>query len=73
MPSLSGDQISREISKTDPAVVNILITGWVLRADDPRLALFDFYIKKPFDDLDELEDVAARAIELYDERVEGGD
>ena len=67
-----GDQVAREMRQADPALVTVLITGWELKADDLRLARFDFRLQKPFDDLDRVEEVVARAIELHDRRVEEG-
>lgn len=72
MPGLAGDQVAREMMRLDPAVVTVLITGWLLKPDDPRKDIFDFQIEKPFDDLDEVEDVVARAIELHDQRAGEG-
>jgi PAS domain S-box-containing protein len=69
LPGMSGDRVAREMKRVDPAVVSVLITGWVMRPDDVRLGVFDFQIPKPFDDLDEVEEVVVQAIELHDERV----
>jgi len=73
LPGVPGDQIAREMMRLDPAVVTVLITGWDLEPDDPRKDVFDFEIEKPFDDLDEVEDIVARAVALHDERVEKTD
>lgn len=70
MPGMSGDRVAREMKKADPALTTVLITGWDLKPDDPRLTPFDFRIQKPFNDLDEVEDVVARAVECRDERIE---
>jgi two-component system, cell cycle sensor histidine kinase and response regulator CckA len=69
LPGMSGEQVAREMMRVDPAVVTVLITGWTLQPDDVRLHMFDFHLPKPFDDLDEVERVVARAIELHDERI----
>ena len=71
MPGKPGDQVAREMQQADPSLVTVLITGWELRDDDPRVALFDFCIQKPFNDLDKVEDIVAQAIELHDARAEG--
>ena len=72
MPGMSGDRVAKELHRRDPLVSTILITGWILDESDPRRASFDFQIVKPFDDLDRVEEVMTRAIELRDERVEKG-
>jgi signal transduction histidine kinase len=72
MPGLPGDRIAREIKQADPLVITVLITGWDLKPDDPRKDIFDFRIEKPFDDLDEVENIVARAIELHDQRAKEG-
>ena len=72
MPGLAGDQVAQEMMRLDPAVVTVLITGWLLKPDDPRKSIFDFQIEKPFSDLDRVEDVVARAIALHDRRTEEG-
>ena len=70
MPGMPGDQVARKMQQLDPSVVAVLITGWDLKPDDARLAAFDFWLRKPFDDLGELEASVARAVELHDRRVE---
>ena len=69
IPGMPGDRVAREMRRQDATLAMVLITGWDLREDDPRQALFDFRVQKPFDDIDELEDVVAQAVELHDERV----
>jgi PAS domain S-box-containing protein len=69
MSGISGDQLMRQIKNIDPQVTTVLITGWDLSDTDTRASSFDFHITKPFDDLDEVEGVVARAIELHDQRV----
>ena len=69
LPGMSGDGVAREMKRVDPAVVSVLITGWEMRPDDERLRVFDFQIPKPFDDLDEVEEVVVQAIELHDVRA----
>ena len=69
MPGMSGDRVAREMHRADPLVASVLITGWEIGEDDPRVSAFDFRIQKPFDDLDEVEDVVVRAVELHDRRT----
>jgi signal transduction histidine kinase len=72
MPGVPGDQLLEQLKKIDPLVVSVLITGWMLPETDVRVASFDFHLQKPFDDLDRVEYIVARAIELHDERVARG-
>jgi hypothetical protein len=37
---------------------------------DPRIAPFDFWLEKPFDDLKQVEDLVANAVRLHDSRIE---
>ena len=67
MSGMSGDRLAREIRRRDPLVSTVLITGWELSEDDPRREPFDFQLAKPFDDLDDISDVVAQAIELHRE------
>jgi CheY-like chemotaxis protein len=69
MSGISGDQLLKQIKEIDPQVATVLITGWTLPETDTRVVSFDFQIQKPFDDLDDVEDVVAQAIALHDERV----
>jgi len=69
MSGMSGDRLMRRIKDIDPVISTVLITGWDLPDTDTRVSSFDFQVTKPFDDLDEIEDVVARAIALHDERV----
>ena len=69
IPGMPGDRVAREMRRQDASLATVLITGWELREDDPRRFLFDFKVQKPFDDIGELEDVVAQAVELHDERV----
>ena len=64
--------MAREIRQRDPLVSTVLITGWDLDDGDSRREPFDLQIGKPFDDLDEISDVVAQAIELHDERIGKG-
>ena len=70
MPGFPGDQVAREMRQLDPSVATVLITGWDLPEDDGRRTVFDFHLRKPFDDLGKVEDVVAQAVELHDERAE---
>jgi FixJ family two-component response regulator len=65
MSEISGDLLVRQIKDIDLQVATVLITGWDLPDTDTRVSSFDFRIVKPFEDLSEIEDVVARAIELH--------
>ena len=71
MSGMSGDELMRQMRQIDPLVATVLITGWGLPDTDTRVMSFDFQMQKPFDDLDEVENVVARAIELHLRRVDG--
>ena len=42
---MPGDQLALEIRERDAALVTVLVTGWDLEKDDPRLSAFDFWLK----------------------------
>jgi len=69
---MPGDELLREMRQIDQLVVAVLITGWDLPDSDARVASFDFQVQKPFDDLDQVEDVVARALEVHGQRTEEG-
>jgi PAS domain S-box-containing protein len=69
MSGISGDQLVKRMQEIDPLAATVLITGWALPEADVRVMSFDFRIEKPFDDLDEVEDVVARAIAVHDRRA----
>jgi PAS domain S-box-containing protein len=47
MPQLPGDELARELSKRDPHIATVLLTGWRLGEGDPRRQAADFYLQKP--------------------------
>jgi len=49
LPHVSGDRVAMRIKQTTPETITILITGWDLDENDPRLVPFDFRIWKPID------------------------
>ena len=65
MPEMPGDQVAQEMKRLDPTVATVLITGWSIESDDPRLQAFDFFLKKPFDDLERVKWVVGQAVELH--------
>ena len=71
LPGLSGDQVAHEIRRRDPAVSRILITGWALESEDPRLEVFDFRLEKPLD-MQQLQRVVASAVEQHRARRRQG-
>ena len=68
LPGVSGDQVAAEVRKKDPTVSTVLITGWVLAEEDPRLSAFDFHMQKPLH-LSLIRDAVTQAIELHDARL----
>jgi signal transduction histidine kinase len=49
IPDLPGDQLAQQLKQRDDRLAAVLLTGWHLQEDDPRLAPFEVYIQKPFD------------------------
>jgi PAS domain S-box-containing protein len=70
MSGMSGEELLKRMQEIDSLVAAVLITGWALPETDVRVIAFDFRLEKPFGDLDEVEDVVVRAIELHDERAQ---
>ena len=70
MPGMPGDEVARLMHEADGAVASVLITGWPLADDDPRLAPFDLHVLKPFRDLGEVRNLVARALVLHQARAE---
>ena len=58
MPDVPGDEVAKRMKQMDKALSTVLITGWELDRDDPRLRRFDFRIQKPIEDLDQIRDKA---------------
>ena len=73
MPEMPGDRVAQAMREVDASISTVLVTGWELEADDPRLSVFDLQIHKPFGDIDALRSVVARAVELRDARAERQD
>ena len=56
----------------DPALVTVLVTGWVLEEGDSRLEGFDLHLPKPILGPD-LEETVSEAMLLHDSRqMRGG-
>ncbi len=68
LPKLAGDQVARSMRQIDRAVALVLISGFGLSAGDERLAHFDFYMQKPFGDLDAILSTVDQAIALRQQR-----
>ena len=51
LPEMSGDELAKELHARDPAVSLLMLTGWMLGQDDPRMNIFEGRIQKPIDDL----------------------
>lgn len=67
MPGIPGDTLAKQIKAENPTIATILMTGWILDEDDPRLAPFDFNIQKPIESND-LNRIIALAAQLHDTR-----
>ncbi|MGA1197060.1 MAG: hypothetical protein ACO36I_11250, partial [Candidatus Latescibacterota bacterium] len=63
-----GDKLAQSIRLEYPKIGLVLMTGWRLEENDPRLLLFDFVLKKPLHDMQVVRDVVARAVNLSQER-----
>ena len=70
LSGIPGDRVGRVLRQSDRSLATVLISGWELAGDDPRVKKFDFRLRKPFDDLDKLQSVIAEAITLHDSRAE---
>ena len=68
MPNIPGDKLAQSVRLAYPKTVLVLMTGWRLEDDDPRLLLFDFVLKKPLRDMQVVRDVVARAVNLSQEQ-----
>ena len=68
LPEQRGDTVAQALKTTNPKFVTILMTGWRLQDDDPRLDVFDFYIRKPFIGSDDIQNTLSKALILYDQR-----
>jgi len=44
LPGIPGDELARRLCQLDALLVTVLISGWNLGEDDPRLSAFDFYL-----------------------------
>ncbi|MDA0747311.1 MAG: ATP-binding protein, partial [bacterium] len=69
LPDLPGNLLTEEMRRRDSALVVVLITGWELQENDPRRSAFDFYLCKPFGDINEVLRVIAKAIYLHDKKA----
>ena len=69
MPDMPGDQVALKIQEVAPLVSRVLMTGWELTDEDPRLNAFDLRLQKPLDDLRKIQDIVARGVLLHDLRV----
>jgi nitrogen-specific signal transduction histidine kinase/CheY-like chemotaxis protein len=61
LPGVPGNELAEHIKRDAPDVVTVLVTGWEIADDDPRLAHFDYHIRKPFG-LAEIRDLVEDAL-----------
>lgn len=64
MPSVPGDRIAETVREHHPELALVMMTGWTLENDDPRLSLFDFALKKPLHDMILVRNIVAKAVNL---------
>jgi CheY-like chemotaxis protein len=64
MPGMPGDVLAQIFKQQDPHLVAILISGWDLHDDDPRLDVFDFYLQKPFVDMMQVHQTIGKGLQL---------
>ncbi len=65
---MPGDRVALMIREIDPRIVTVLMTGWSLADDDPRLMAFHLSIQKLFADMAALLQSVDRAIQIRDQR-----
>lgn len=70
LQGVPGDEVARRLREVDASLAIVLITGWNLEDDDPRLAAFDFYLHKPFGHLQKVQTAVQQAVDLHRQRVE---
>ena len=70
MPDIPGNLLAQDFLHQDETAVTVLITGWEIAAEDPRMAVFDFQLRKPFVDLKIVENTIDQAFSLHDVRVQ---
>jgi len=67
MNQMRGDVLEAHLRRKDPALVTVLMTGWLLDDDDERTRGFDFCIYKPVE-MAALLQLVHKAIVLHDQR-----
>ncbi|MBT4141181.1 MAG: PAS domain-containing protein [Candidatus Latescibacteria bacterium] len=68
LPHMPGDQLAQQFRQKDPNLVTILISGWELLPNDSRRTPFDFFVQKPFHDLDMFRQIITDALALKNSR-----
>ena len=63
LPEMPGDELAKVLHNRDPAVSMLMLTGWMLNDDDPRMKLFDDRIQKPIESLTRVRAKLNEAIE----------
>ena len=62
LPDMPGHELAHRIRRIWPDACLVLLTGWELTADDPRLAPFDHHLRKPIRDLAQLRAIVSSAL-----------
>ena len=70
MPEMPGDRVAEALRAADPVVATVLITGWELESDDPRVSVFDFRLQKPFAPVEQVAGTVRQAMRLHDDRAQ---
>ncbi|MDP6778773.1 MAG: hybrid sensor histidine kinase/response regulator, partial [Candidatus Latescibacteria bacterium] len=70
MPEMPGDRVAETIRAADSLVATVLITGWKLEPDDPRVSVFDFRLQKPFAPVEQVAETVQQAMRLHDDRAQ---
>lgn len=65
LPDIPGDQLAKQLKQRHPGLIAILMTGWFLKPDDPRIEPFHAHIQKPISDPVDLQNAISQAIKMH--------
>ncbi len=71
LPEMPGSKLAAYLRDQDTEVSMLMLTGWMIGNDDPRMRLFDGRIQKPIDDLARVRRKLAEAIQRTRDRRSG--
>jgi DNA-binding response OmpR family regulator len=69
LPGMPDDMLAGHLKEKDPSLVTVLMTGWDIGEEDPKVAGFDLWIRKPFDNLDHVRETIERALDLHEKHA----